>query len=168
LDFASLHSLPALFVCENNEFSVYSHIKKRQAKKRNILKIAKALGINSTKLPGDDVTKIYNLSAKIIKNIKKNSKPHLIIIDTFRHLEHCGPNNDDHLAYRSKTYIKKWLNNDPLKKIEKKFLTSNCMSNNDLNTIKIKIEKEISSAFQFAESSKFPSKRLLLQDIYAD
>ena len=42
------------------------------------------------------------------------------------------------------------------------------MSNNDLNTIKIKIEKEISSAFQFAESSKFPSKRSLLQDIYAD
>ena len=37
LDFASLHNLPVLFVCENNEFSVYSHLSKRQSKKRNNL-----------------------------------------------------------------------------------------------------------------------------------
>jgi TPP-dependent pyruvate/acetoin dehydrogenase alpha subunit len=30
LDFASLHSLPVLFVCEHNNYSVYSNIKKRQ------------------------------------------------------------------------------------------------------------------------------------------
>ena len=34
LDFASLHDLPILFVCENNNYSVYSHISKRQFKKR--------------------------------------------------------------------------------------------------------------------------------------
>ena len=39
LDFASLHNLPVLFVCENNDFSVYSHISKRQSSKRNILNI---------------------------------------------------------------------------------------------------------------------------------
>lgn len=168
LDFACLYNLPALFVCENNEFSVYSHISKRQSKKRNILQIARAIGINSTKLPGNDVTKIYNLSKKILKNIKKNSKPHLVIIDTFRRLEHCGPNNDDHLGYRSKKYIKKWLKNDPLKKIEKYILTSKIMSELRLKKTKIKIEKEILLAFQFAERSKFPPKRALFEDIYAE
>ena len=34
LDFAALHELPVLFVCENNEYSVYSHISKRQSKKK--------------------------------------------------------------------------------------------------------------------------------------
>ena len=29
LDFASLHRLPILYVCENNEYSVYSHISKK-------------------------------------------------------------------------------------------------------------------------------------------
>ena len=55
------------------------------------------------------------------ENYKKNKKNqnHIYLIDTFRHLEHCGPNNDDHLAYRSKIYVSKWLNNDPLNKVRK-------------------------------------------------
>ena len=40
LDFASLHNLGILFVCENNEYSIFSHISERQAKKRKIYKIA--------------------------------------------------------------------------------------------------------------------------------
>jgi pyruvate dehydrogenase E1 component alpha subunit len=38
LDFASLHNLEVLFVCENNSYSVYSHQSKRQYKDRYILK----------------------------------------------------------------------------------------------------------------------------------
>ena len=71
LDFASLHSLPVLFVCENNEYSVYSHLKKRQASKRDILKIAKAIGIDGTRLNGNDVLNVYLKSKKIINNIRK-------------------------------------------------------------------------------------------------
>ena len=167
LDFSSLHNLPVLFVCENNEYSVYSHRSKRQSKKRNILKIAKAIGIDGTKISGNDVVKIFNSTKKIVKKIKKNSKPHLILIDTFRRLEHCGPNNDDHLAYRSKIYINKWLQNDPLNKIRKDIINLKYLKKNDLENIDKKINKEILSAFKFAEDSKFPTKKLLFEDIYA-
>lgn len=167
LDFSSLHSLPVLFVCENNEYSVYSHRSKRQSKQRDILKIAKAIGIDGTKISGDDVIKIFNSTKQIVKKIKKNSKPHLILIDTFRHLEHCGPNNDDYLAYRSKNYVSKWLNKDPLKKIRKDIINLKYLCKNDLENIEKKINKEILSAFKFAENSKFPQKKLLFKDIYA-
>ena len=154
-------------MCENNDYSVYSHISKRQSKKRNILKIAKAIGIDGTKISGNDVVKIFNTTKKIIKKIKKKSKPHIILIDTFRHLEHCGPNNDDHLAYRSKIYVSKWLNNDPLNKVRKDLVNLKYLKKNDLKNIDKKINKEILSAFKFAEDSKFPSKKLLFEDIYA-
>ena len=167
LDFASLHNLPVLFVCENNEFSVYSHLSKRQSKKRNILKIAKTIGIDYTKLHGNDVIKIFNSTKKIINNIKKNSKPHIILVNTFRHLEHCGPNNDDHLDYRSKNYIKKWLDNDPLKKIKKDMIKKKYLTDKSLRTYEKKINKEISMAFKFADESKFPQKKILFEDIYA-
>ena len=39
LDFASLHNLGILFVCENNEYSIFSHISERQAKKRKYIKL---------------------------------------------------------------------------------------------------------------------------------
>jgi pyruvate dehydrogenase E1 component alpha subunit len=38
IDFASLHNLKILFVCENNQYSVYSNIKKRQSNSRSITK----------------------------------------------------------------------------------------------------------------------------------
>ncbi len=167
LDFSSLHSLPVLFVCENNDYSVYSHISKRQSKKRNILKIAKAIGIDGTKISGNDVIKIFNSTNRIVKKMKKNPKPHLILIDTFRHLEHCGPNNDDHLAYRSKIYINKWLKKDPLNKIQKDIINYKYLKKNDLENIDKKINKEIMSAFKFAETSKFPTKKFLFKDVYA-
>ena len=167
LDFASLHNLPVLFVCENNEYSVYSHRSKRQSKSRNILGIAKAIGVNGTKISGYDVIKIFNTSSKIIKNIKKHSKPHLILVDTFRHLEHCGPNHDDHLSYRSKKYVKDWLKKDPLKKIKRQMINSKSIKHSDLETIEKKINNEILSAFKFANQSKFPSKKFLFKDVYA-
>lgn len=167
LDFASLHSLPVLFVCEDNNFSVYSHLSKRQSKKRDILKIAKAIGIESTQLPGNNVSKIYKSSNKIIKNIKKYCKPHFILIDTFRYLEHCGPNNDDHLGYRSKKYIKNWVTNDPIKKIKEDLIKQKYLTLNEINNLESRISKEVSNAFRFADLSKFPSKKILFEDVYA-
>ena len=64
LDFASLHNLPILFVCENNEYSVYSHISKRQSKLRKIFKIAKSFGIKSIKMNGNSVVNIYSKNSK--------------------------------------------------------------------------------------------------------
>ena len=48
LNFAVLHSLPILFVCENNNFSVYTSLDKRQSKVRKISSIASASASAST------------------------------------------------------------------------------------------------------------------------
>ena len=167
LDFASLHSLPVLFVCENNEFSVYSHLKKRQSSKRDILKIAKAIGIQGTKLNGNDVLNVYLKSKKIIKNIRKKMKPHIILLDTFRHLEHCGPNNDNHLSYRSKKYIDLWMRRCPIKTSQKKLLTNGILNKRQIFKIEKEINKEINLAFNFADKSLYPKKNLLTKDVYA-
>ena len=59
LNFASLHKLPVLFVCENNLYSVYTPIIKRQPKKRDIIKIANSLGIEGSRMDGNDVENIF-------------------------------------------------------------------------------------------------------------
>ena len=62
--------------------------------------------------------KVFYKSRSIISDIRNKNKPHLIKLDTFRHLEHCGPNND-FLKYRDKKEIKKWLKEILLKIIKK-------------------------------------------------
>ena len=166
LDFASLHNLPILFVCENNDFSVFSHISKRQSKKRDLIKIAKSLGINSKKIDGNSIEKIFLDSKKIIEKIRKSSSPYLIELKTFRDLEHCGPSNDDFLEYRSKNYLKKWRNKCPIISYEKHLKNKKYLSDTNNINIKKKIEKEVTSAFNFAKKSKFPKKELLTKFIY--
>ena len=96
-----------MFVCENNKFSVYSNLSKRQSSNRSIKKIAKAIGIESKKI-NEIIYLNYMKKKKIINKIKKTSKPFLLEIDTFRQVEHCGPNEDDHLKYRSISQISYW------------------------------------------------------------
>ena len=167
LDFASLHSLPILFVCENNEYSVYSHISKRQSSKRNILKIAQSLGINSLKIDGNSVEKIFLKTNKIINKIRKSPSPFLIELKTFRNLEHCGPNNDDNLDYRSKNYLNFWKKKCPIKNYTNYLKNKKYLSNIKELNIKKRIKYEIDYAFNFAKKSKFPKKNLLQKYIYA-
>jgi pyruvate dehydrogenase E1 component alpha subunit len=167
LDYAALRKLPVLFVCENNNYSVYSSIEKRQSPNRSILKLAKSVGVDGVHLDGNDITKIYNKSKELVKIIKKKTKPFLLLLDTFRHLEHCGPSNDDILNYRSKKYINFWLNKDPIKRFEKDLLRRNILTDKIIRNLKQDIQSEIESAFSFAENSSFPTKKELQKDIYA-
>ena len=167
LDFAALHRLPVLFVCENNEYSVYSHISKRQSKKRNITSISQSLGVKSLKVNGNSIEEVFLKSKNIISKIRKDSMPYLIELKTFRAVEHCGPNNDDNLNYRTKNYLNYWAKKCPILNYEKFLKRNKLLSNYQLLKIKQKIKKQISSAFNFAKKSKFPKKHLLKKYIYA-
>jgi pyruvate dehydrogenase E1 component alpha subunit len=166
LDYASLRKLPVLFVCENNNYSVYSSLEKRQSYNRSILKIAKSIGIEGVHLDGNDVLKIYKKAKEVIFKMKKKQSPFFFLLDTFRHLEHCGPANDDHLGYRSKQYINYWLKKCPIKKIEQYLLKKNILNIQTISHLKNKNNKEIQNAFNFAEKSSFPKKSELYEDIY--
>jgi pyruvate dehydrogenase E1 component alpha subunit len=167
LDYAALRQLPILFVCENNRYSVYSSIEKRQSPNRPILRLAKSIGVDGFHLDGNDVLKIYNESKELITKIKKKKKPFLLLLDTFRHLEHCGPNNDDILSYRPEKYINAWLNRCPIKKFRNNLFKKKILTKKIIEKLNQNILDEIKKAFLFAEKSKFPKKEELHKDIYA-
>ena len=167
LDFAVLKNLKILFVCENNKYSVYSSLEKRQSKKRNLIKIAKAMGLNTQLFKDHDVLNIYKKTKKIIKTIKKKSVPYLIQINTWRYLEHCGPNYDDNLGYREKRDKIYWAKKDQIFKYENLLKKKGLIKTQDIIDMKYKLQNEINRAFKFAEKSKFPSKKILKKYIYS-
>ena len=159
INFASLHNLPILFICEDNKFSVYTHIKHRQPKKRNLVKIAKAHGIKSFVSDGNDVQKVFNIANKTLNFIRANSKPALIDFKTYRWLEHCGPNRDDNLNYRDSKEVKKWLNRCPIEIMKRN--NKKTLNDRFLTKIAQEIKRKIDNAFTFAKRSSFPSRKEL-------
>ena len=159
INFASLHNLPVLFVCEDNLYSVYTHVRDRQHKDRSLVKIAKAHGIKSFTEDGNDVEKVFNVSKKSVNYIRKNSRPVLIDFKTYRWLEHCGPNRDDHLNYREKSEVKQWLKKCPIENLKKKH--KKIINNRFVKITTEEVSKKINSAFNFARKSPFPNKKEL-------
>jgi len=165
LDFAVLKNLNVLFVCENNFYSVYSPLNVRQSQKRSILGLAKAHGISGTRSNGNLVEDVIKKTKKALSFIKKNNKPYFLEFETYRYVEHCGPNNDDHLKYRKKKEINKWLNNDPINILEKKLSNYQNFKIYKKKIIK-KINSEINSVFKEARNERFPSSKYLSMHLY--
>ena len=137
LNFASLNKLKIIFVCENNLYSVYTHISERQSNYFKKIKIlCSAHNIDYFHVKGHETDKIYTLTKKIRNTKFKN--PILIEADTYRFLEHCGPNNDDDLRYRSKNEINKFKK-CPMVYLQKKYkyLNSKFQSIDDFNLKKV-------------------------------
>ena len=166
LDFASLHKLRVIFVCENNDFSVYSSKLNRQNPNRNIIKMANSLGIKGFKLKDHDLINVHRSFRNIVNKIRKNPHPFLLEINTYRTLEHCGPNIDDNLSYRNQKDVKKWQKNCQIIKYKDKILKHKIATQKDIQMIDKIIHKEILEAFKYAQTSTYPNKKVTESDIY--
>jgi len=157
VNFAIIHSLPILFICENNFYSVYSGLEVRQPMNRKIYKMVRAMGISAQHGNGNDVKEVARKVKHAKAMILKSGGPQFLEFDTYRWREHCGPNFDNNIGYREESEFLKWKKKDPLK---------NFYSENSQKYIDRKIDiisKEIDDAHQFANDSKFPT----LQDYNA-
>jgi len=166
LNFAALHSLPILFVCENNNFSVYTSFEKRQSTKRKIYDIAVAHGIKSTYTEGNNVFEVAELANEATTFIRNEKAPFFMELSTFRHLEHCGPANDDNLSYRNQEYVDSWMKKDPILIAEDILIAKNILNKELILQLRHEIEAECEIAFQFAEDSEFPEKEDLYKNLY--
>jgi len=151
VNFAIIHSLPILFICENNLYSVYSGLEVRQPVNRKIYKMVRAMGISAQHGNGNDVEEVTRKVKHAKTMILKSGGPQFLEFDTYRWREHCGPNFDNNIGYREESEFLKWKKKDPLK---------NFYSQNSQKYIDRKIDKisqEIDDAHQFADDSKFPT-----------
>ena len=112
LHFAALKKLPIIFVCEDNEYSVYTSKYERHGK-RDIKKLVKSMDVKFIEAKKNDVNDIQK-KAKSAKKYALTKGPVFLYSRTYRYVEHCGPNNDDDLNYRPKNEVNYWKNKDPI------------------------------------------------------
>ena len=168
VNFAVVKKLPVLFVCENNFYSVYSPLSVRQPSNRKIFEMVNSLGIPSIEIDGNDVVEGYKKTKEAVKHIRKNNSPYFLELKTYRWREHCGPNFDNNLDYRTNKEFKKWVNKDPIKKLEKKLIIDKIISSDKINEIIYKILTEIKDSFDSAEQQKYPEESIAYSGIFSD
>lgn len=154
LNFAALHKLPVIFLCENNSLAVHSRINARQSYR--IVEHAKTYGIPAIYVTeGYDFLKIYNIFSRIVSDVRLNGLPHFVEVQTYRYKEHVGVGEDYDVGYRSGEELQRWKSKDSL-----------ILNQRLVAQYRPIILKEIDDAVDFAETSPWPSKGYLLADVY--
>lgn len=161
LNFSALKNLPVLYICENNLYSVYSPLSVRQPKHRSITKMVESIGIESECISSQNALQIYKTIKNKIDTVR-NQGPQFIEFLTYRWREHCGPNFDNNLGYRSEKEFNDWKAKDPINLIKKKLIDNALIKKIDKD-----IENEIIEAFNFAETSPFPNQKEAFEGVFS-
>ncbi len=166
INFALLHRLPVIFVCENNRYSVYTQLSDRQPN-RKIIDIAKAYGLETYEGDGNDVLEVSGIAQDAVNRAKNEGGPQFLEFQTYRYLEHCGPNCDDDLIYRPIGELSVWKDRCPVERLKNHMLAQDVITKQQIDLIDSEIRDEINDAFEFAINSPNPKATHMERHIYA-
>ncbi len=166
-NFAALKNLPVVFVCENNFYSVYTGMSERQPQGREVYALAKSHNIPSFQGDGNDVAAVYQMTAEAVQRARSGGGPTFLEFKTYRWREHCGPNYDNDLGYRTEAEFQEWKVRCPIQRTQAQLLEQGILTAQDLEEMIRVISSEVEEAVSFAKSSPFPDPQILFQHIYA-
>jgi pyruvate dehydrogenase E1 component alpha subunit len=165
-NFAALYELPVIFVCENNLYSVYTPLHQRQPD-RPLSKLAEAHGVTSQQGNGNNAETVFGLTETAVQRAREGGGPSFLLFDTYRWLEHCGPNYDNDIGYRSEDEYLEWAAGCPVKSLEQKLIAEGALSQEDVNAFAAGVSEEITAAMQHAKEAPLPTPEDAVHHVYA-
>jgi len=167
VNFAVLQRLPVLYVCENNQFSVYSPLAVRQPPGRAIHAMVAGLGIPTAAADGNDPEAVYTTCLTMVKSMREGRGPAFVEFATYRWREHCGPNFDNDIGYRDEAEFRAWKERDPVATYTRRLLREKTVTEQEIAVMDDAIRAEVADAFAFAEASPFPAPATAADDVHA-
>ena len=167
MNFAALHKLPVLFVCENNDFSVYTRRDERQPV-RPIHAVAAAHSIHAVFGDGNDVEAVMQQAGAAVQRARQGQGPQFLEFSTYRWREHCGPNFDDELNYRQPEEVAQGLRQCPIECYKEKLSAVDGLLLEQLAGQEEMLAQEIAQAFRFALESPVPTIQDAMSKLYAE
>jgi acetoin:2,6-dichlorophenolindophenol oxidoreductase subunit alpha len=167
INFAMLKKLPVIFVLENNEWSVCSHVSVRQPTE-NVFHGVREDYLLSARIDGNDVLEVYRAASAAIERARKGLGPSFIECLTYRILGHAGSAAQDAAGYRDPEEIEKWRQRCPVKNFQQSLAADGIIDRSQLNAMEKRIADEIDGAFAFAEKEPLPDPNEMLKYVFCD
>lgn len=166
LNFAGVNRLAVVFVCENNLYSVHTPLRVRQPRGRQIHQLAAAHGMTGLACDGNDADAVWRVAKNAVASARAGGGPVLMEFFTYRWKEHCGPNEDIDLGYRSREEFDAWTSRCPVASYAARLEADDVVTHVEFGAMQDEIGAEISEAFDFARTSPFPEPSELARFVY--
>ena len=131
-----------------------------------IVSLARGHGVESYQCNGNDVIEVYEITQQAVARIRSGDGPIFLEFKTYRWREHCGPNYDNDLGYRTETEFLEWKKKCPLTMLKAHLLERSIITQRDIDVVIGKVRGEIHEAVTFAKASPFPEDHVMMEDVY--
>lgn len=164
LNLAAVQKAPLVLIVENNQWA-YSTPVEKQSALRDLADRAKAYGIQSAIVDGNDVVAVERAAREAVEHARAGNGPVLIEAKTMRMRGHA---QHDPAEYVPKAMLGEWKRRDPLDRYEK-FLSDRKLWDAKIKKeIDERIAREIQADVEFSENSPFPPPELAAEGVYCE
>jgi pyruvate dehydrogenase E1 component alpha subunit/2-oxoisovalerate dehydrogenase E1 component alpha subunit len=162
LNFAATQKAPFVLVLENNLWA-YSTPVRRQVPLENLADRAKAYGIQSYIVDGNDVVEVYSTAKEAVERARAGEGPILIEAKTFRRLGHAQHDPAEYVPKEMRAY---WEARDPILLYEKFLAKEKILDEKGRKEIEEKIDSLLVREREFAENSPMPPPEFAETGVY--
>lgn len=163
-NFAGVHKLPVIFMCENNQYAISVPIHRQVA--GSIADRAIGYGFPGVKVDGNDVLEVFRVVKEARERAIRGDGPTLVEAVTYRISPHSTSDND--LAYRTKEEVDMHRGKDPLAKYKQYLIECGIWSEEKDAELSAQLAAEIKEATEFGDRAPFPAADELFRHVYAE
>jgi 2-oxoisovalerate dehydrogenase E1 component alpha subunit len=165
LNFAGVHKLPVIFLCENNLYAISVPQAKEMAI-QNVADRAASYGFPGVVVDGNDVLAVYEVTKQAVDRARRGEGPTLIEAKTYRLSPHSS--DDDDRRYRSPEEVEEWRKRDPLDRCQQYLLAQGILDEERDRQLREEVAREVETAAHAAADSPYPDPEDALKYVYKD
>ena len=168
LNFAGVFDVPAVFVCNNNQYAI-SVPSERQTASATFAQKAAAYGFDGVRVDGMDPLAVYEVMRQAVETARDpgpdEARPTLLEMELYR----LGPHTtvDDPSAYRDEAEVERWAERDPLPRFERFLRDRDLLDDDAVARIEREAEDRIADLVDAAEAYE-PDPESMFEYVFAD
>jgi pyruvate dehydrogenase E1 component alpha subunit/2-oxoisovalerate dehydrogenase E1 component alpha subunit len=164
VNFAAVYKVPAVFLCENNQWAISTPASRQTASKTFAIK-ALAYGMPGVRVDGNDILAVYAAVSEAVTRARAGGGPTLIEAVTYR--VHAHSTSDDPHRYRNEADEAAWTDKDPLRRFGTWLGATGVLDAAGAAAQRAEIEAEIAAAVGAEENVGPPPLRSLIENVFA-
>ena len=165
MNFAGVFQVPAVFICENNQYAI-SVPRAKQTHSETIAQKAIAYGIEGIQVDGMDVFAVYKAAKDAVDKARSGKGPTLIECYTYRMADHST--SDDASKYRTKEELELWAKKDPIERLEKYMRKKGLLDDAYKNNVLTKSQEAVEKAVTEFEKLPPPDPKDIFKYVFAE
>jgi pyruvate dehydrogenase E1 component alpha subunit len=164
MNLAALWDLPAIFICEDNQYGMGT-ANSRAIANTDIASKAEGYGVKGYTINGMDLQEVHETMRQVVHETRSSRRPALVHMKTYRYFGHSV---SDAGLYRSKEEVETYKRRDPILAVSQEMLEKKWLTEEELKALQKKIKAQIQEAVDFADESPEPPIEELTQHVFRD